>query len=62
MCRDLPEMFELGDGDIAYVLDGERRLPEGPAGVLTVPGELAEAVLEAADECPAGCIYVEDEP
>ena len=54
-----PEVFDLDDGDVAVVLDGERRLPPGPEGVLTVPPALELAVLEAADECPAGCIYVD---
>ena len=38
ICAEIcPEVFELADGDIAYVLDGDRRLPGGSAGALTVP-------------------------
>ncbi len=60
ICAEIcPEVFELSDGDIAYVRDGTRRLPEGPAGTLAVPPPLEEAVIEAAEECPAACIYVE---
>ena len=50
----------MTDGDIAYVRDGARRLPAGAAGALTVPADLEAAVLEAVDECPAACIYVEE--
>jgi len=62
ICAEIcPEVFELADGDIAYVLDGARRLPEGRAGSLGVPAAFEDAVIEAADECPAGCIYVEND-
>ena len=54
-----PEVFVLADNDIAYIRDGDRLLPEGEAGVLDVPEELFESVIEAAEECPAACIYVE---
>jgi ferredoxin len=60
ICEELsPEVFALVDGGIAYVRDGNRLLPDGPAGVLTVPGSLEESVVEAAEECPAACIYLE---
>ena len=61
ICAEIcPEVFEMTDGDIAYVRDGARRLPAGAAGALTVPADLEAAVLEAVDECPAACIYVEE--
>jgi ferredoxin len=53
-----PEVFYL-DGDIAYVLDGDQVLPDGQAGTLMVPYDLEQKVIEAAEECPAGCIYIE---
>ena len=60
VCAEIcPEVFELTDGDLAYVRDGDRRLPGGAAGTMTVVTELEAAVLEAADECPAGCIHVD---
>lgn len=49
----------LVDGDIAYVRDGDRLLPDGEAGALSVPGPLEASVIEAAEECPATCIYLE---
>ena len=61
ICAEIcPEAFELVDGDIAYVRDGDRLLPDGEAGILSVPDQLLESVIEAAEECPAACIYVED--
>jgi ferredoxin len=62
ICAEIcPEVFELSDGDIAFVRDGARLLPPGPAGALVVPSGFEAAVLEAADECPAGCIYLDEE-
>jgi ferredoxin len=61
ICAEIcPEVFELADGDIAYVRDGDRLLPGGRAGTLVVPAEHEQAVVEAADECPAACIYIEE--
>jgi ferredoxin len=54
-----PEVFVLADTDIAYIRDGDHLLPEGEAGALTVPDDLVDAAIEAAEECPAACIYVE---
>ena len=33
--------------------------PDGAAGVARVPAELTDLVIEAAEECPTECIYVE---
>jgi ferredoxin len=60
VCEELcPEVFVLVDGGIAYVRDGDRLLPDGPTGVLSVPPSLEGSVVEAAEECPAACIYIE---
>ncbi|HZQ57454.1 MAG TPA: ferredoxin [Acidimicrobiales bacterium] len=60
ICEEVcPEVFWLDDGDIAYVLDGDRVLPAGQAGTLDVPRDLEDKVIEAAEECPAACIYIE---
>jgi len=59
ICAEIcPEVFYLTDGDIAYVRDGQRLLGEGREGALTVPEALEDAVVEAADECPAACIHL----
>jgi ferredoxin len=38
---------------------GEGHGPEGPEGKARIPESVVDLVIEAADECPAGCIYVE---
>lgn len=53
--------------DVAFfgrllVFDGGRgdgHGPEGEAGKAEVPPELAEAVIDAAEQCPGECIYLE---
>ena len=60
ICEELcPEVFQLTDGAIAWVRDGDRLLAKGPEGILNVAEGLEESVIEAADECPAACIYLE---
>ena len=38
---------------------GDGQGPDGSTGVARVPRNLSDLVLEAADECPAECIYLE---
>jgi ferredoxin len=60
ICEELcPEVFLMVDGGLAYVRDGDRLLPRGELGIGTVPPGLELAVVEAAEECPAECIYIE---
>jgi len=40
-------------------LSGEGHGPEGSQGKARVPEALLELVLEAAEECPGECIFVE---
>ncbi len=62
ICAEIcPDVFVLADGDIAYVQDGDRLLAGGEAGVLSVPTRLEASVIEAAEECPVACVYVEDD-
>ena len=53
-----PELFHF-DGTLAYVKSGGDLLPKGRAGVGDVPDHLIDKVIEAAEECPPGCIYIE---
>jgi ferredoxin len=60
ICEEIcPEVFRLVDGAVAHVVDEDRLLPNGPAGTLQVPSNLSDSVNEAAEECPAACIYIE---
>ena len=54
-----PDVFGF-DGGLAHVHVGGRRLPDGPSGSAEVAPGLLDAVVEAAEECPAACIYLEE--
>jgi ferredoxin len=61
ICEELcPDVFRLVDGGVAYVRDGDRLLAAGRDGVREVPAEFEALVVEAAEECPAECIFVEE--
>ena len=58
VCAEIaPEVFVLGDDDLAYLHEDGRMLP-GDASLI-VPQHLGGAVLEACDQCPAGCIDID---
>ena len=54
-------MFTLLDDGLAYVKDGGvvQNDPGGAQGMALVPTDLEDAVVEAAEECPGECIFVE---
>lgn len=58
LCAEIaPDIFKMGDDNLAYVtgLDGSRL--EGAEGTREVPvGRLVDAI-EAAEECPGECIF-----
>lgn len=62
LCEEIcPEIFRLGPDGLAFV---HNRAPgehpgRGAAGAVDVPLALADAVLDAADECPGECIFVD---
>lgn len=58
ICAELAGKVFAFDGDVAYVKDGDQVLKDRGA-IVAVPPGLEEAVIEAAEECPAACIYVE---
>jgi ferredoxin len=60
ICAELAEdVFEF-DGEYAYVRMGDR-VHKGGGVVVPVPVEREDAVISAAQECPAACIYIEDD-
>jgi ferredoxin len=60
ICADLAGRVFAFDGEYGYVRDGEMvRTDDG--AIVAVPVGCEDAVLEAAEECPAACIYVEDD-
>lgn len=61
LCVDLcPSVFVLEDG-ISYVRSPGASAPflGGPSGPVAVPDGLVDAVLDAAEECPGECIFVD---
>ena len=61
-----PEHFFMGDDNFAYV-NGEDEVPneaepqhKGFLGKVAVRSGSEEAVIDAAEDCPGACIYVEE--
>jgi ferredoxin len=60
ICAELAaDLFEF-DGELAYVRDGDCVLKQRRS-VVTVPAGLEDVVIDAAEQCPAACIYIEDD-
>ena len=73
LCEEIcPSVFAMHDDGLAYVKEPEWKTMYGPngssgnepvyqgaTGMATVPGEDVEAAIEAADECPGECIFIE---
>ena len=56
-----PDVFVLLDDGLAYVKDGGgvKSDPGGPQGIVPVPDGGIDAVVDAAEECPGECIFIE---
>ena len=62
LCEEIaPAVFTLLDDGLAYVKESDqvRSDPGGAAGMALVPDDLEDAVIEAAEECPGECIFIE---
>ena len=72
LCAEIaPDVFAMHDDGLAYVKEVSWQSLAGPDGgageplykmadgMADVPDELAEAVIESAEECPGECIYLE---
>ena len=71
LCEELAsDVFFGKDDGLFYVKEsssqfGEEKLfdgegnPAGPEGLARVPDGLLDAVIEAAEECPGECIFLE---
>tara|TARA_Y100001949_G_scaffold155940_1_gene144499 strand:- start:293 stop:562 length:270 start_codon:yes stop_codon:yes gene_type:complete len=72
LCAEIaPDIFEMADDGLAYVKEVHWKSIAGPdggkgdpalkmaEGTATVPGELVEATIESAEECPGECIFIE---
>ncbi len=64
LCEEIcPAVFTLLDDGLAYVKDGDEVMsnPGGSAQMVNVPSDQEEAVVEASEECPGECIFVEND-
>jgi ferredoxin len=64
LCEEIaPDVFTLLDDGLAYVKEGDKVFsdPGGAEGLANVPAGQEEAVIEAAEECPGECIFIEVE-
>jgi ferredoxin len=66
LCEEIaPAVFRLKDDGLAYVVNSEGEITTSIDGKqsaeisVEVPAYLADAVQEAADECPGECIFIE---
>jgi ferredoxin len=72
LCEEIaPAVFWMNDDGLAYVKEdasqfGETKLyhpdkgnPSGAEGMARIPEGLVESVVEAAEECPGECIFIE---
>ncbi len=62
LCTDhAPPVFTLLEDGIAYVKEGERVLhdPGQNLGLARVPHDLERKVIDAAEDCPGECIFIE---
>lgn len=62
LCEEIcPDVFTLLDDGLAYVKENGKVLsePGGADSLAQVPEGLEESVIEAAEECPGECIFIE---
>ncbi len=62
LCEEIaPSVFTLLDDGLAYVKDGDKVYsePGGSAGLAAVATDMEDATIEAAEECPGECIFIE---
>ena len=68
LCEEIcPEIFFAGDDGLYYVKDVNEKANSGNPrlrmahGLANVPDNLLSAVIEAAEECPGECIFIEED-
>lgn len=65
LCTDhCPELFVLLEDGISYVRDelGVGNDPGGAGSAVHVPIGLQQRAIDAADDCPGECIFIEAAP
>ena len=64
LCEEIcPSVFTLLDDGLAYVKEGAdvKSSPGGAEGLAGVPTDMEDAVVEASEECPGECIFIEND-
>jgi ferredoxin len=63
LCEEIcPSVFSMEDDGLSYVKENGKVIPGGGAGAMAnVPEDMIESVVEAAEECPGECIFLEVE-
>jgi ferredoxin len=66
LCAEIaPDVFVMMSDGLAYVQEAGKIFaasagnPEGSAGLANIPDNKLDDVIEAADECPGECIFIE---
>ena len=62
LCEEIaPSVFTLLDDGLAYVKQGDKVLsePGGAEALADIPEGMLDSVVEAAEECPGECIFIE---
>lgn len=63
LCEQIcPDVFQLQSDGLSYVYDADGIRDGGaadPNRFVTVAAHLVDDVLDAADECPGECIFIE---
>jgi ferredoxin len=66
LCEEIaPDVFVGRDDGLYYVREGDKIYaeaegnPEGARGLAVIPEGQLELVVEAAEECPGECIFLE---
>lgn len=66
LCEEIaPDVFVGRDDGLYYVREGDKIYaqaegnPEGAEGLAVIPEGQSDLVIEAAEECPGECIFVE---
>jgi ferredoxin len=65
LCTDhCPEIFVILEDGISYVVDAGavQNDPGGVASLASVPPSLTGHVIDAAEDCPGECIFLEEDP
>ena len=62
LCEEIaPSVFTLLDDGLAYDKQGDKVLsdPGGADALADIPEGMLDSVVEAAEECPGECIFIE---